>query len=371
MMKRQRKHYLIVPVFLGLVCLVWMCGQADDDIVAGDPDLTGIKGPYWQHLDLTISPSPRNRVQSSYDTDTDKLLLFGGLEYNPPHSNVYLNDTWEFVDNKWREIETSVSPPPRMRGALCYCPTWQKFILFGGSYSSTHLNDTWSYDHVNGWVQLWPVHKPEARHSFGMTFDENVGKVLLYGGFPYETHQFWAYNGDDWEQLDSEAVGLRQSTKMVYDSVRQVTVLFGGFVNLSNLKNDTWEYDGQHWQKRNLPHNPTKRSGFNMCYFPVQKKCVLFGGGAVGAGDSNDTWVYDGTDWQKLALRPSPSARKGMSLDSCGDQVIMFGGTIYSTTDMDDTWAYSVGIKIPLPTPVKTPRAPEAVMTSFTGSSAD
>jgi len=370
-MKRQRKHCLIVLLFLSVVNLVWMCGQADDGIMAGDPGITGIKGPHWQQLDLTTKPSPRNRVQSAYDPDTDKLILFGGLEYNPPYDNVYLNDTWEFVNNEWQKIEPPVSPPPRMRGGMCYCPAWQKFILFGGSYSSTHLNDTWSYDHVNGWIQLEPIHQPEARSYFGMTFDESLGKVLLYGGFPFEAHQFWAFNGIDWEQLDSGLVGFRVSTKMVYDSNRQRTVLYGGFVNLYDLFNDTWEYDGQQWQKRSLPHNPTKRYSFNMCYYPVQKKCVLFGGGTVAGGDFNDTWVYDGTDWQKLSLRTSPPARIFMSLDSCGDQVIMFGGTMYSTTDMDDTWAYSVGIKIPPPTPVKTPPPPEAVMTSFTGSSAD
>ena len=49
-----------------------------------------------------------------------------------------------------------------------------------------------------------------------------------------------------WVQVSDIGPSARSGHKMVYDSDRNVTVLFGGIAN-SICLNDTWEWDGTVW----------------------------------------------------------------------------------------------------------------------------
>jgi hypothetical protein len=94
-----------------------------------------------------------------------------------------------------------------------------------------------------------------------------------------------------------------------YDSVRAVTVVFGGSGG-SQPYTDTWEWDGAAWTSRAAP-GPTARVGAAMAFDSARHVIVLFGG-SYTAGLLGDTWEWDGAAWTQRdvpARRRAPATR--------------------------------------------------------------
>ena len=138
----------------------------------------------------------------------------------------------------------------------------------------------------------------------------------------------------------------RTSHAMVYDPVRKVVVMFGGYSSLLNedvgfYLNDTWEYDGLSWTKSETPISPSPRSGHVMAYDGKRNLIVLFGGGSEDDPFLNDTWEYNGTSWQQrndLLSSPSQKRNATMSYDPRTETVLLFGG--YAGYLTNDLWEY-------------------------------
>ena len=92
---------------------------------------------------------------------------------------------------------------------------------------------------------------------------------------------------------------------MVYDPLRQVTILFGG-VSWDGILGDTWVWDGSNWTQQQRLNNPPGRLGAGIAYDETIQKVVLFGG-LSAESVLNDTWVWDGQDWTQLLPSNSPS----------------------------------------------------------------
>src|SRR5947209_8121075 len=142
---------------------------------------------------------------------------------------------------------------------------------------------------------------------------------------------------------------------MAYDSVRHVTVLFGGSPpGAPGQMNDTWEWDGFNWTQRFPQFSPSPRLSYSMAFDAIRGRTVLVGGTTHAANSSIGAEVYewDGTNWTVRSLAPggsSPSPRSGapMSYDAIGHRVVLFGGQVenpfqptYNITDLADTWAW-------------------------------
>src|SRR5438105_4854819 len=77
---------------------------------------------------------------------------------------------------------------------------------------------------------------------------------------------------------------------MSYDSARERTVLFGGYLFLSGKDldfGDTWEWDGEDWTQV-ADIGPFSRQWHSMAYDSKRNRVVLFGGNRVGF--LGDTW---------------------------------------------------------------------------------
>ena len=86
---------------------------------------------------------------------------------------------------------------------------------------------------------------------------------------------------------------------------------------------------------------PPGRWAHSMVYDSVHQRMVLFGGYSVGLLDgdqTNDTWVYDGFDWKQIFTDtvPPENEQHGMAYDSARNRVIMFGGW----GGPGDTWEF-------------------------------
>jgi hypothetical protein len=76
---------------------------------------------------------------------------------------------------------------------------------------------------------------------------------------------------------------------MVYDRLREVTVLFGG-EDMTHRQDETWEWDGTDWTLRTPLHSPQVREEAGMVFDETTNQMVLFGGWDIG--HYNDTWYY-------------------------------------------------------------------------------
>jgi uncharacterized protein (TIGR03437 family) len=145
-------------------------------------------------LDLTsgswrdISPNgtrPLRRClhHAVYVPQSDQMLLYGGCSsgYGPCPQG----DLWSFdlAKNQWTEITTSVSPPPRQRYGMVFDDNRRKLVVFGG-LGGPALNDTWEYDPaLAGWTQVTPAGDvPDPRYRHEATFASDLATAFFFGG---------------------------------------------------------------------------------------------------------------------------------------------------------------------------------------------
>ena len=141
---------------------------------------------------------------------------------------------------------------------------------------------------------------------------------------------------------------------MVYDPVRHVIVLFGGYSgNPANLYlNDTWEFNGTNWQQVNTPQSPSGRNHHAMVYDSQRRVVVLFGGRSAADPQLDDTWEYNGATWTQVSPAQSPGGREShaMAYDGERHMTVLFGGTANGSDPLGDTWEYDGSNWIPAST---------------------
>lgn len=229
----------------------------------------------------------------AYDSIRSRMVVFGGAILVPPQDGYTYNDrTWEWDGNSWRQYLRTTRPHPRVRHAMAYDPARGVTVLFGGYYHS--------------WCDWAPCNQ-------GPYFSDT-----------------WEWDGSAWTERAATGPPPRAGHVMVYDSIREVIVLFGGH-NGSAFMNDTWEWDGQAWTHRTPATVPPARTDAAMAFDPARGVCVLFSGYQdqnAGTPALDDTWEWDGNDWSRQIIPPAPPPRFGhaMAFDCVRGMSLLFGG---------------------------------------------
>jgi hypothetical protein len=145
---------------------------------------------------------------------------------------------------------------------------------------------------------------------------------------------------------------------MVYDSVRQRIVLYGGTSSSQfggAFLADTWEWDGSQWNPRTVANGPGPRSDHSMSFDRRRGVTVLYGGDALVNGNQvlyADTWEWDGQTWTHRytgapwrvggngeILSPGP-----MAYDEKRQRTVLFGGSArigsIGLPAIGDTWEW-------------------------------
>ena len=196
-------------------------------------------------------PHPPDLYQHAltYDSINAKVVLFGGRTrvggWHPT------NETWlyDVSENTWTKREPATSPPPRRLHDLAYDPVNNKVVLFGGYNESSYLNDTWVYDvDKNEWTEINTTSDPPLKGYHSMVWDRDINRVVLYGGYPYDS-KVWLFNTftNTWTSISyGENPPVRYSSAMAHDIVSRKSVVFGG---IWNYMDDTWVYDQYHYSQ--------------------------------------------------------------------------------------------------------------------------
>jgi len=180
-----------------------------------------------------------------------------------------------------------------------------------------------------------------------MVYDSVREEVLLFGGRDATTDarlsDTWAWNGQEWAERDAVGPSPRSAPGMSYDSTRQVTVLFGGNGESERL-GDTWEWDGTQWHERVESTAPASRSYARMAFDEALGVSVLFGGvrcDQCNPRNHDDTWEWDGNQWslRQQHSAPGPIGSGNMAYDSLRRRVVMYD----SNSIEKPTWVWMGG----------------------------
>ncbi|MBI5290462.1 MAG: hypothetical protein HY872_01130, partial [Chloroflexi bacterium] len=308
-------------------------------VLVGGEDSNGRSGETWEWdgnnwvLTSSSSFSPRRGHGLAYDSLREKLVLFGG------HYGFYDNETWERTQAGWARI-SPVGPSPRYIHSMAFDSARGKAVLFGGATPAFN-DETWEWNGMN-WTLETPTTKPSPRYYSAMAYDSVRGKAILFGGFDggYRDDT-WEWDGTNWTirtPVNKPSVQLWHA--MTFDSARAKVVLFGGHVYATGTHSDeTWEWDGTNWTKRNPVNKPSARVWHAMAYDSARGKVVLFG----GDNGADETWEWDGTDWTLLNPAHKPSARQqhALAYDSSRERVFLFGGFNTGVGSLDDAWEWN------------------------------
>ncbi len=276
----------------------------------------------------------------------------------------------------WTQLTPSASPPGRANATLAFDGAVGQFVLFGGTGSSSALDDTWTWN-GSTWAQVDDAgdagctssctQSPPARSAQSMAYDPATGQLVLFGGTtggatPSVLDDTWAWNGSTWSQLDDSgdpgcttscttSPPPRYGASFDFDPETGGLVLFGGTSTSGSALEDTWEWSGTSWTQvddtgdagctTSCTQSPPARSGGSFALDPADGEDVLFGGLGASASALNDTWTWSGSTavWAQVddtgdagcttSCTQSPPARSGASLvydDSIGE-LLLFGGT--------------------------------------------
>ena len=298
--------------------------------------------PYWEKLNLTISPSARRLSPLVYDSENKKTILFGGLSDGGDHND----ETWVFDSNtmNWTQMHPNNSPSGRYSHRMVFDPITNKIILFGGYRDAQYLADTWTYDYVtNNWTEVTPTNSPPKRASTSMVYDNTNNIVLMHGGIN-AGDDTWSYNttSNKWINMNiTGGPGNREGAYYSFDQDNGKFIVYGGWTDPSDTR--AYDYKSNTWTNLNSTNEPTKRRSYasNMFYDPIMKRSIFYGGASnVCCYDEIWSFDYDENSWYEINSTNTPGGKwlHGTAYDSYSDFVILFGGKVRDNSMSNETW---------------------------------
>jgi hypothetical protein len=247
-------------------------------------------------------------------------------------------------------LRNMTSPLSVRRGyGMAYDSIGDAFVLFGGYDGSSYLNDTWEYDFGSDtWTPISPPTSPPVRAYGGMVYDSLNQVVVLFGGqnslvgYLWDTWEYDVATNTWSETTPVPSPGSLVSNSMTFHSLQGETVVVGQNWGTSTM--ETWSYNAglNAWTNRNPSPNLTPRDSSAVSYMSSVDRVALYGG-SLGLSFYGDTWEYDWStnSWtQTLASGPPARTAHAVSYRPTDAKLYLFGGYDLATYFID-TWSYS------------------------------
>ena len=192
-------------------------GRTDEGnhVGLGDTWVFDVESSTWTQVTPAISPPPRIDPSFVYDSDADRVVMFGG---HTELGGEVLGDTWTYdADaNTWTEIESSLSPPPRSGHAAWFDPGVGSSFVFGGAgewtswpplpWTALGGEELWRFDSGTGnWTLSRSAPNPGYLLSGGAFYDDSSASAWILGGDAYDAdRRFQGYVSDIWAYRHEE-----------------------------------------------------------------------------------------------------------------------------------------------------------------------
>jgi Galactose oxidase, central domain/Dictyostelium (slime mold) repeat len=196
----------------------------------------------WSQL-ATNGPSPqaRDRASAVYDSDHDRLVVFGGYDGNV----TVLDDVWllDLGTQTWTQAAvTGPGPGSRVGHSALYDSAGHRMIVFGGEYyddaTGWHAwTDLWSLDlETMQWTELHPTGQPPQVSLQAAAYDSANGQFYIYGGeddaSTYYPESVWRLDICTlaWSTLQTSGThpGPRDLLSLVHDPTNHRLIVYGG-----------------------------------------------------------------------------------------------------------------------------------------------
>ncbi|MEE8199047.1 MAG: kelch repeat-containing protein [Thermoplasmata archaeon] len=135
----------------------------------------------WTNANPASAPSPRVLAGMAYDSESDRVILFGGRL-----ADANDDETWayDFNSNTWTNMNPSVKPLARNYPTMAYDSESDRIVLFGGQTEGGLSGETWAYDYnTDTWINMAPGAAPSPRSAAGMAYDAESDRIILFAGF--------------------------------------------------------------------------------------------------------------------------------------------------------------------------------------------
>ncbi|MEO8129387.1 MAG: kelch repeat-containing protein [Bryobacteraceae bacterium] len=233
-----------------------------------------------------------------HDPVRNRLVVFGG------QSGGFFSDVWAFDIQRgaWQQLGRDEAGPSRRYGhSAIYEPVRDRMIISHGFTDEGRFDDTWAFDlAANTWKNISPSGiRPLRRCLHHAAYDGTNNQMYLYGGCssgfgPCPQGDLWSFdlNNNSWTERTAQLnPPAREHYGMAFDSERGKLVVFGG--RGAGVLNDTWEYDPQRraWQQVTPEGTrPSPRERHEAAY-ANDRGTIFFFGGVTGSGNTNELWM--------------------------------------------------------------------------------
>ena len=296
--------------------------------------------------------SPRAGHKMIFDTENNRVILYGGNTES--ETRQFYDDTWIFspTDNTWTQLIID-GPDPRGGHAMAYNPDKGTVLLFGGRTSTRRLDDTWIFDcRTEIWTEIETETNPEGRSDSDIVYDSIRKVFILYGGWGDRSglqSDTWMFDPESNTWPEYETVnnpGTMYGQSLEFDPVGERVILYGGHIRSPVSReyvDEVWFFypDNSSWVQSNCLNKPHGRY-WNAASYSTEYSLLLVFGGSYGDGSLNETWVFntDEVSWTLLDSPYFPSRRVIPDMVYIDSQrcFILFGGVNNSYTHFGDTW---------------------------------
>src|SRR5260370_10564755 len=313
-----------------------------------------------------LGPPSRHSHSAVWDPVSAQMIIFGGVQ---TFTNTDLNDLWlgktatNLNDSFSALAPTGTAPQGRYGHVATYDSVSNRMTVFGGGLGlpAPCANDVWILDGANGksgtpnWIAVTPSGTaPVARIYSGGAYDPNSNSLIVFGGSDCAAGYFndvWVLSNANgavgtasWTQLTTSGTppAARESGSVVYDSVNNVLMMYGGDAGGSPFRL-VWIRSNSTCSRRTATPTqlsptctaPMARTGQSATYDTTNNRMTIFGG-IISAVTLTDSWVLTfangigGTPaWSLIPTQgTAPSlAYHSAVYDSKLDNLYVFAGT--------------------------------------------
>ncbi|MBK8980041.1 MAG: hypothetical protein IPM29_29425 [Planctomycetes bacterium] len=315
--------------------------------------LAAVSTAQWTQIQTLSAPSARAGAVATFDSARGETVLFGGEVFFSFSNETWVYDGNDWTRKSPSTSPRGRAEAAMVMKPDATNPANGVVWLYGGNagggpFGGPANDETWEWNGSN-WRMLSPAATPGGLTRAASAYDASRGVMVVYGGlsdsaFPIANDAVWEFDGNTWTQnVGATGPGPREGSAMCHDAARGRIVMFGGVDPQIGGFGDTWEYDGTSWTR--LPvsvGSPGPRTRSSMVYDSHRNVCLLYGGQDPTNGNIlNDVWQFDGSVWTQLGssgitARAVPAA----AFDADREHTVLFGGIDSRFQTNAETWEY-------------------------------
>ena len=163
-------------------------------------DTWGWDGETWTELSRA-GPPARFPGAMAYDPLSERVLLYGGHAPLPNGDAADLSDLWAWDGRAWEELPQGLlTPGIRISAAMTHDPLTDRLLFYGGGDFDNFYGDMWLWDGTR-WEQH-PATGPGPRTFHGLVYDETRQRMVLFSGHDRPMApsllDTWEWDGTAW-----------------------------------------------------------------------------------------------------------------------------------------------------------------------------